>query len=623
MKTISLKKVSAVAVASLGFGLLSVVPASAANFTTTITSINLTSATAAPKTNELVTINLGAVIPTQSIVNTASDEVRFQGALTTYPIGGSTSVAAAAGIGGGGAATFGYGLTTGTVVTGGALDLNTTAGAAALDTIGSGGAVGGVLGTITSSATVGMGSFTFTPTKAGTYTLTVWHDSGTAPNGELSTAEVRQTIDIVVVATSSYSNALSTAHSVIGGGVAAATAATDLVTLIASKTMATASRASVTISILNASNVAMTTGNTITATMSGSGGVAATGTLAMTADVPTANDCSATVVTRTITAAADAVNTISLCSDGTAGKGTVTISVTDTSGATQVLATKTIIFFGDATKLTVTAQPIKVLAAGGATSGVITGITGTALATQPAFAVQVTDAGGNPVSGLTASLVGVSADTTQVSAVANNEDTIGNDALSLYKGLGTYVFNATTPGSAKSSATATVMTIRMVDPADATKFLTTTVSFTVGGSAKTVTIATATSFAAGDQGTLTLTAKDASGNPIADGSVNLLGTTGLTASKGVQGALPTAAAVETKSGVKTYVFFAPVSGGAFSINGTIGTAAETASIGAAISTSSSVTDGNAALLTQIDALNAKIVALNALIAKIMKKLGVK
>jgi hypothetical protein len=32
---------------------------------------------------------------------------------------------------------------------------------------------------------------------------------------------------------------------------------------------------------------------------------------------------------------------------------------------------------------------------------------------------------------------------------------------------------------------------------------------------------------------------------------------------------------------------------------------------------------SATLLTQIDALNAKIVALNALIAKIMKRLGVK
>jgi len=622
VKTISLKKVSAVAVASLGFGLLSVVPVQAATITASITSINATTSTASPKTNEVVRVNFGITIPAQSIA-AALNEVRFQAAFATYPVGGSTSITATRGLNGeagivtaNSTPTYTDGLSgTSVVVAGGALDLKVTAGAVASETLRA--------GAITSSATAGVGSFSFTPTKAGTYSMVIWHDTTATTNGELSTSEVRTTVDIVVTAASSYSNALTTAFSVTGAGAAAATAANDLVPLLASKTMATATRASVTITIRNGSNEAMTTGNTITATMSGSGGVAATGTLAMTADVPTANDCSATVVTRTITATADAVNTISLCSDGTAGKGTVTISVTDTSGATQVLATKTITFFGDATKLAVTAQPIKVLAAGGATSGVITGITGTALATQPAFAVQVTDAGGNPVSGLTASLTGVSADTTQVSAVANNEDTIANDATSIYKGLGTYVFSATTPVSAKSSATATVMTIRMVDPADATKFLTTTVSFTVGGLAKTVTIATATSFAAGDQGTLTLTAKDASGNPIADGSVNLLGSTGLTASKGVQGALPTAAAVETKSGVKTYTFFAPVSGGAFSINGTLGTAVETASIGTAITTSSSVTDGNVALLTQIDALNAKIVALNALIAKIMKKLGVK
>jgi len=221
-------------------------------------------------------------------------------------------------------------------------------------------------------------------------------------------------------------------------------------------------------------------------------------------------------------------------------------------------------------------------------------------------------------------LSGVSADTTQVSAVSNNEGVVANDATAIYGGKGYYVFDATSPTSAKSSATATAVTIRMVDPADSTKYLTTTVSFTVGDSATTITLATdKTSYAPGDKGTLTLTAKDASGNPIADGAANLLGTTGLTSSKGTQGSLPTSASVETKSGVKTYTFFAPVSGGAFSINGTIGTGAAASALGKEITVSSSVTDGNAALLTQIDALNAKVVALNALIAKIMKKLGVK
>jgi len=618
VKTISLKKVAVVAVASLGFGLLSVVPANAANITASITSINATTSTAAPKTNEAVTVNFGVVVPAQSIA-AATNEVRFQAAFTAYPVGGSTSITATRGLNGvaaintaGSIPTYPNGLDgTSVVVAGGALDLKVTAGAVAMETV--------TGGTITSAAAAGVGSFSFTPTKAGTYSMVIWHDTTSSPNGELSTAEVRTTIDIVVAAASSYSNALSTAFSISGAGTTVGDATTNLVPLLASKTMATATRASITISINNSSNVAMTTGNTITATMSGSGGLAALGTLAMTANAPTATDCSATTVTRVVSAAADAVNTISLCSDGTAGVGTVTISVTDTSGATQVLATKTITFFGDAAKLEVTKQPIKVLVAGGATSGVKTGITGTALATQPAFVVKVTDAGGNPVSGLSGSLSGVSADTTQVSAVSNNEGTAGNDATAIYGGAGNYVFDATSPVSAKSSATATAVTIRMVDPADSTKFLTTTVSFTVGGSATSVVLTVdKTVYAAGDSGTLTLTAKDASGNPVSDRSRDLLSSTGLTGSKGLQGALPTAAAVETKSGVKTYTFFAPVSGGAFSINGTVGTGAATAYQGTAITVSSSVTDGNAVLLTQIDALNAKIVALNALIAKIMR-----
>ena len=495
MKTISLKKVSAVAVASLGFGLLSVVPVQAANITASITSINATVSTAAPKTNEAVSVNFGVVVPRQSIAG-AANEIRFQAAFASYPVGGSTSITATRGLNGeagiavtGSTPTYTDGLTgASVVVAGGALDLKITTGAATAETL--------PAGTITSSAAAGSGSFNFTPTKAGTYSMVIWHDTTSSPNGELSTAEVRTTIDIVVAAASSYSNALSTAYMQGDNSADAASAADDLIPAVATKTMANTTRAGINILIKNSSNAPMTTGNTITAVISGSGGF---GSTTGTADTPGATDCSATTVTRVKTFAADDNNTLTLCSDGTAGKGTVTIQVTDT-----------------------------------------------------------------------------------------------------------------------------VVTIRMVDPADSTKFLTTTVSFTVGGSATSVVLTVdKTSYAAGDKGTLTLTAKDASGNPVSDRARDLLSSTGLTGSKGLQGALPTAASVETKSGVKTYTFFAPVSGGAFSINGTVGTGAATAYQGTAITVSSSVTDGNAALLTQIDALNAKIVALNALIAKIMKKLGVK
>ena len=584
MKTISLKKVSAVAVASLGFGLLSVVPAQA------VITLPLWIDTATTVGGVAITAD------TATVTRTLNTQVNAAAVKTiTAPAGAAIIFTVKTG---------------GTFVTTNIIDMYIDG------TIVQSGTT---LGTAATAVTVTRNLPSPTTTTTYNYLLKVYETAGTDRAASTLTADLP--VAITVVPASGYSNALSTAHSITGDGGVAAVAADDLVPLLATKTLATTTRAAITVTLRNAANATMTTGNTLTAVMSGVGGL---GSTTVTADTPGATDCSATVIARVKTLAADAVNTFTLCSDGNAGKGTVTISVTNAAGVTQVLATKDITFFGAAASLSVSAQPIKVLAAGGGTSGVITGITGTALATQPAFVVKVSDSGGNAVSGLTASLTGSSADVTQVSAVANNEGVVANDATAIYGGDGFYVFNATAPGSAKSSATPTVVTISMTDPADSTKKLTTTVSFTVGGTASTV-VATVdkTVYAAGDKATLTLTAKDASGNPVADGAANLLGSTGLTASKGVQGSLPTAASVETKSGVKTYTFFAPVSGGSFSINGTVGTAAVTASVGSAITVSSSVTDANAALLTQVDALNAKIVALNALIAKIMKKLGVK
>jgi hypothetical protein len=118
--------------------------------------------------------------------------------------------------------------------------------------------------------------------------------------------------------------------------------------------------------------------------------------------------------------------------------------------------------------------------------------------------------------------------------------------------------------------------------------------------------------------TITRTAKDSAGNPVADGTA----APAITFSKSVGGTAPGASFYKggTKSSTSSGVasVFAPAIGGAFTMQATSGNAA-----GSALTASASVTDVNAGLLTQIDALNAKIVALNALIAKIMKKLGVK
>ena len=129
-----------------------------------------------------------------------------------------------------------------------------------------------------------------------------------------------------------------------------------------------------------------------------------------------------------------------------------------------------------------------------------------------------------------------------------------------------------------------------------------------------------TIYSPGGAAVLTVTLTDSSSNPTWDGA-HADALTATSTNAAVQG-LTVTTGITTSSGKKTFKFYAPVSGGTFTLTDTAGTGLGTGAA-AAVTTSASVTDANAALTTQIDALNAKIVALNALIAKIMKKLGVK
>jgi hypothetical protein len=132
------------------------------------------------------------------------------------------------------------------------------------------------------------------------------------------------------------------------------------------------------------------------------------------------------------------------------------------------------------------------------------------------------------------------------------------------------------------------------------------------GDASTVTVTpSATSVATGASGTVNVSVKDANGYPVADGtSVTLAANNGAVVAPSskttVNGAFATAANLIVGSDAASTTVSA-IAGGK------TGTATVTVTGGSS----------NASLLTQIDALNAKIVALNALIAKIMKKLGVK
>jgi len=630
VKTISLKKVSAVAVASLGFGLLSVAPAQAATITawtqyeSNVTSISLTSATSSPAVGSAVYVNVGAktaAVGTVAGATTTGAITQLRGALISYPAGGFVQVTSSTNVAGASAGTPTVPTGTNVVI---ANTNNTGAtGANSIFIRDADDAAGVAVYDVTTSATTGLASMTFTPAVAGTYELRVWNDgpaqgASTVGNNTIDSNEAVQSISITVAAASTYSAALSSMRSVLGDGGTAADSTTNLVPLVATEAMATTTRAAITVSLKNAANVAMTTGNTLTAVMSGVGGL---GSTTGTADTPGATDCNATTVTRAKTHAADAVNTFTLCSDGTSGVGTVTISVTDVSGATTILGTKTITFYG--TVATLSATVLQGISTAGVANGCTNDGTGnattacnqTTLALTPAVVITAKDKNGVNVPAL--AVTGKSTDATIVASSAVTAVSGTGDK----NGLGFYNASVTGGASANVGKSTTIV-------------YSTIVSATLTISAPAVTIALAgapsavtwsldkTAYAPGSPVSIVVTAKDSAGNNAADGTYANLFAGASTLGGAITGSTP-AASVEILGGKATYTAYAPGTAGSYIISNKFGTSMPAAQQGGAISASVVVSDPNAAILTQIDALNAKIVALNALIAKIMKKLGVK
>jgi hypothetical protein len=596
VKTISLKKVSAVAVASLGFGLLSVVPAQAANGVAgKITAISAKTITATPTANAAVTGNVGLT------VLAFTGTVTVAAALTTYPSGGfvSTTMVASG--------------TNGTT-SAGASDTVTAGQLVVTDTV--------VVNGVAAGAAAGNGGFSFTPTVAGTYALTVWEDGGTTPNGQLDLLEARQVVSITVAASATYSNALSSALIIAGNATTDATTTTDKLAVVGAASATAVNTAAIKVVIKDSTATDMTAGNTISASVTGPGYLRWLSTGA----APVAGTCTATptysgLVGRTITAqAVDALGYLYVCADGTAGTSTVSISITNADSVSAVLSTKTVTFYGVVTKLAVSSTVYSIGKSGGADTGAATAANLRARTSTniPAFVVKMTDSADRVANSAAEPTIKSS----DVTVVASGLCGLDDNADATYSSGGTGYYNCgfTTASSAKSGDKAT-LTIRVVDPSgDGTTYLTTTIAVTVGGSIVTEVLSfDKISYAPGEAMVITRTAKDSAGNPVYDGATANL----VTFSKAAGGTTPVASkyvggASASSTSVAKSAVFAPAVAGAFTASMTGGDTAATVRTATA-----TVTDANAALLTQIDALNAKIVALNALIAKIMKKLGVK
>jgi hypothetical protein len=399
VKTISLKKVAAVAVASLGFGLLSVAPVQAAEHSASLTtSINLAKSSSNLYTaGSTVTVGMGAV--TVGGGSTA-DTAKYAGVLTAYPAGGFVQVGAVASAAGS---------------TGMLLGASQTATGATLTVV----SLKTATVTANTAGTIYAAAYSFLPTVAGAYTLTVFNDADA--DGTIDPTETRQTTDVTITAASGYSAPLSTI--LLGTGTTAADTTTNKLAVAASKAAGTVA-ANIRVAIKNTKGAAYA-GQVVTASVSGPGLVAGQTDAA-------ANTANTVVGTARVSAVTDTSGFVSftITSDGTAGVSTTTIEVTDQiSGATTTLGTKSITFYGSVAKLTATANKT-ILRAGGGLTGGATGSTATVyndlaariLSTDiPAVIISATDSAGAQVGGLTIKMR--AADTT----VANSTSSAGGD----------------------------------------------------------------------------------------------------------------------------------------------------------------------------------------------------
>jgi trimeric autotransporter adhesin len=659
VKTISLKKVSAVAVASLAFGTFTAIaPANAAltaftisknsasgdvlkvtaavtavgaqTSTTTATTITQAAITGNSTTTLAASIGKGLWIAEEGFLGTIATGAADYGTVTVSGVAYAAVAAATATYRGTVATT----VTQSGIVADAITGMSVKSGAKGLLNIRGNGAVTGTAGVarflvngveigrsdVASANTDNGMILPFTaPLVAGTYVGSVQVTDG----GTWAEA-ISQSFTLTVSASATLSPAQSTAHMTTPGANGAnATALTNLVPRSAAKATG-AAIAQVLVTLLKDDATADTTANTVSCIVSGVG-FCIVNTTADTYAASTARSGS--------DSSAASVRYVHINTDGTAGTGTVTVSVTHASTAVETtLGTFSYTTYGDATKLEVTTKNGTIGKAGAATGGASAtrvaaedglGLLG-ASTTVPAFIVKATDSAGRAVTTaavptVTSSNVAAVSGGTCIKDGGYDGTAANNDYKSSTNGVGFYNCNFTGSANAVSGAKAT-LTISITDPADASKKISTTLDVTIGGSVSTETIAfDKTSYAPGEAMVITRTAKDSAGNPVADGSSSpvvsfskAVGGTAITAGFYSAGVSATATTV-AKSKV-----FAPTVPGAFSALATSGNTAASA-----ITAASSVTDANAGLLTQIDALNAKIVALNALIAKIMKKLGVK
>jgi hypothetical protein len=380
---------------------------------------------------------------------------------------------------------------------------------------------------------------------AGTQTITV--------TGNVSTA-VTYTITWGAAQTVSAANSTAIFNTAASGVLNATTDGTAVV----SKAINTVA-GTIKVVINGSDGAAFTNGTaTIGASIAGSG-LVVVNTNANLTDTGTA---------RTSSFAANTAY-VHVSADGTAGTGTITVTATDpNTGTSVVVATKTVTFFGSLAALTAT-QNLSVASTAGATLG-YTGAASSA-SNVPAVVIKAVDSAGNLVKGLTGGNFGAtSSDSTVMSStITATEDTGLN---------GSGYYNVQVTSIAAASGKSATLTFWYSTDSGVTKISTSPVTFTLGGTtiaSVAVTFDQAT-YAPGDKVTATLTAKDSSGNPVADGAYGIFSDAspasfaGFATSAQITSAIfAETAALTLSKGTATSTFYAPYADGTVNVSATL------------------------------------------------------
>jgi hypothetical protein len=194
------KRIALVAVASLGFGMLSVTPSSAtagdAATNASITSITVTNPTT-PSVGATAAFTI-AVKNATIITSTTADTFAIRAKITSAPAGGLSAFTGAF------VAVDGFTNGTGTAS-------STIAGPSGANILS---ATRTVAAALAAATTTSIGTLTFTPAVAGTYAVSFYHDANL--DGIQQDNEVYQTASITVGATASSAEIPSSANVVVG-----------------------------------------------------------------------------------------------------------------------------------------------------------------------------------------------------------------------------------------------------------------------------------------------------------------------------------------------------------------------------------------------------------------------